>query len=613
MNPLQPDKKSPGQGVARAGTGLIFVALALVAALVIRWWQLPFIAPHLDQQAALLPDSSGMDGTPWFEDVTAEAGIGFRHFDSATPRHLIHETLGSGLAWIDYDADGWMDLFCVQSSPVEGDRPENLTSKLYRNKGDGTFEDVSNTVGLSKVGFGMGAAVGDFDNDGFPDILVTYLGGLALYHNQLGKDGARRLVDIAVNAGLKNPHWGTSAGWGDVDGDGDLDLYVCNYCEVDLKNYPVCREPRTQVAMCCPPSHFPAVSHKLFRNNGNLTFTDVSVESGIAAPPPAPGLAVVLVDLDLDGKLDIYVANDMKPAYLFHNQGAGRFVEKALVSGCALGLDGSLVAGMGIAIGDVDGSGFPSVFVTNFEKKPNILFLNRGNLDFRESSMRSGLGGPSIPFLKFGTEFLDADLDGNLDVVVANGHIHRAAKQFSDSDYPQTAQFFRRLGSAKFADASARSGPYFSKPMVGRGIAVADYDRDGLPDLAFSHVGDGVKLLKNATRTPNAAISVDLIPKGAASPCNAVGSRIIAKSGATKSTRFAVGGGSYLSGSEPRLVLGLGEDSKVEGLQIVWPSGARQDMNWDSMKEGGAFRIKEGFPPESLGSPQKSKRVLPHK
>jgi hypothetical protein len=510
--------------------------------------------------------------------------------------------MGSGIAWIDYDSDGWPDLFCVQSAPVEGERPANLTSKMYRNKGDGTFEDVSEAVGLSKVGFGMGVAVADFDNDGFSDLLVTYLGELALYHNQPGKDGTRRLVEIAEKAGLKNPHWGTSAGWGDVDGDGDLDLYVCNYCEVDLKKYPVCRIPGTQVAMCCPPSHFPAVSHKLFRNNGDRTFTDVSVESGVASPPPAPGLAVVLVDLDLDGKLDIYVANDMKPAYLFHNQGAGKFVEKALVSGCALGLDGSLVAGMGIAVGDVDATGFPSLFVTNFEKKPNILFLNRGKLNFREASMRSGLGGASIPFLKFGTEFLDADLDGNLDVVVANGHIHRSARQFSDKDYPQTAQFFRGLGAAKFVDASARSGSYFSTPLVGRGIAVADYNRDGLPDLAFSHVGEGVRLLRNATKTLNSWIALDLLPKGTLAPSNAIGTRVLASAGGREMTGFAIGGGSYLSGSEQRVLVGMGPSPKLDSLQVVWPSGLKQQLPVESMRPGTAFRIKEGQKPESVGA-----------
>ena len=600
----QTKPEQSGTGPAWSIRRLFPVVLGLAVALSVGLWFFLPVALDAGREKTSPPAKEVETGGLWFDDATAEAGIGFQHFDSATARHLIHETLGSGIAWIDYDADGWPDLFCVQSAPIEGKRPANLTSKLYRNRGDGTFEDVSEAAGLSKVGFGMGAAVGDCDNDGFPDLLVTYLGELVLYHNQPAQNGKRCLVDIAGKAGLKNPHWGTSAGWGDVDGDGDLDLYVCNYCEVDPKKYPVCQEPRTQVAMCCPPSHFPAVSHKLFRNNGNLTFTDVSVESGITAPPPAPGLAVVLVDLDLDGKLDIYVANDMKPAYLFHNQGAGRFVEKALVSGCALGLDGSLVAGMGIAIGDVDGTGLPSVFVTNFEKKPNILFLNRGKLDFRESSMRSGLGGPSIPFLKFGTEFLDADLDGNLDAVVANGHIHRAARKFTDNDYPQKAQIFRGLGSAKFVDVSARSGAYFSTPKVGRGIAMADYNRDGLPDLAFSNVGDGVKLLRNTTRTPNAGISLDLIPQGSSAPCNAVGARVVAKTGESKKTACVVGGGSYLSGSEQRIMLGLGSASQLDALQVIWPSGRRQDLSGTSLKTGAAFRIREGSPAEAFQSPE---------
>lgn len=569
--------------------GGVFALLAVPALL----WN-PFSVAVPPPDHAKKPEGP-TQGLPWFEDVTQSSGIRFQHFDSATPRHLIQETMGSGIAWIDYDVDGWPDLFCVQSSPLQGEIPAALTSKLFRNNHDGSFTDVSETVGLKKVGFGMGAAVGDFDNDGFPDLVVSYLGDMALYHNQPAPEGSRRLVDIADAAGLKNPHWGTSIAWGDIDQDGDLDLYVCNYCQVDIAKYPICEEPRTKVAMCCPPSHFPAVAHKLFRNNGDLTFTDVSVESGVTAPSPAPGLAVAMVDLDADSRLDIYVANDMKPAYLFHNQGGGRFVEKALACGCALGLDGTLVAGMGIAVGDVEDSGLPSLFVTNFEKKPNILFLNRGKLNFRESSMRSGLGGASIPLLKFGTEFLDADLDGILDVAVANGHIHRSAKLFSDSDYQQPAQFFVGLGKARFGDVSAKVGDYFSTPLVGRGVAVADYDNDGKPDLAFSHVGETVKLLRNATPTTNHQIQLHLVAGPASSRRDAIGAKVEYRLGDRRVTRFVTGGGSYLSASDLRLHLGLGGFDKASEVVVTWPSGATQKIA--ALQSGMRFRWNEGGDP----------------
>src|SRR5262249_53543159 len=245
--------------------------------------------------------------------------------------------------------------------------------------------DVTEQVGLAAAGFGMGCAVGDYDNDGFDDLAVTYLGGVRLYHNEPDGRGGRRVVDLPAKGGLHRPHLGTSCAWGDVDGDGLLDLYVCNYVEIDLDHYQLCVDPPPfNVKHHCPPTVFPQVTHRLFRNNGDGTFRDVSRESGIAAAPPAPGLGVVMADLDGDGRLDIYAANDLKPAYLFHNQGGGRFHEKGLVSGCGLGPHGSLVAGMGVEAGDIDSSGRPSLFVTNFFGLPSVLYLNRGGMLFEE-------------------------------------------------------------------------------------------------------------------------------------------------------------------------------------------------------------------------------------
>lgn len=535
---------------------------------------------------------------PFFLDVTAESGIDFQHFDPATPKHFIHETMGSGVAWLDYDADGWPDLFCVQSGPLVGEALSGLSSKLYRNKRDGTFQDVTVPCGLQKSGYGMGVASGDFDNDGYPDLLVTYLGGLALFHNLPDGQGGRKFEDIATKAGLKNNHWGTSAGWGDIDQDGFLDLYVCNYCEVDLVKYPVCEDSRTRTVLCCPPSHFPAASHKLFRNNKDKTFTDITDTSGISRPSPSPGLAVSLVDLDQDGRLDIYVANDMKPAYLFKNLGGGKFDEVAMTAGCGLGLDGSLVAGMGIAVGEVDGSGLPSLFVTNFEKKPNILFQNLGKMSFREISMRSGLGGPSIPMLKFGTEFLDANLDGNLDLAIANGHIHRGAEKVSDATYAQAAQFFMGKGKARFQEASNTAGAYFRTPMVGRGLAVADFDQDGKPDLAFSHVGGPVKLLRNMTFTNNHSVQIRLVGDGKNSNRDAIGARVEMSVGPNRMTRFVTGGGSYLSNSDYQLEVGLGTGNEATGPRIFWPSGKIQEV--PNLIAGASYRIEEGKEPITI-------------
>jgi hypothetical protein len=541
-------------------------------------------------------------GMPWFEDVTAKARIDFRHFDSATPRHYIPETMGGGVAWIDYNNDGWPDLFFVQDGPLPGGtRPARLpTHKLYRNNGDGTFTDVTRAVGLDVAGYGMGVAVGDFDNDGYDDLAVTYLDRVALYRNVPDGKGGRRFLDVTAKAGLHNPHWGTSCAWGDVDGDGLLDLYVCNYVEIDLKNYRPCWDARARQNYVCPPTVFPLTTHKLYRNNGDGTFTDISATSGIASAPPAAGLGVVMLDLDGDGRTDIYVANDMKPCYLFHNQGGGRFVEKGLLAGCALQTNGRYLAGMGVAAGDFDGSGRPSLFVTNFQDEPNILFLNRGKLHFDEWSHPSGLGPPSMSRLGFGTVLFDADLDGLPEVAVANGHVVRNAEEVYRAPYAQEAQLFQGQGKARFRDVSARAGPYFLRKVVARGLACADFDNDGLPDLVFSHLGGPPALLRNRTPTGNAWLRLELLGDGKKSNRNAIGARVEVSAGGRRSVHFVVGGGSYLSASERRLLIGLGGAAKVERVSVTWPSGRKQEFRdlqvrrWYRLHEGraGAERVE---------------------
>jgi hypothetical protein len=515
-------------------------------------------------------------GLPWFEDVTAAAGIHFVHFDPRTDRYYIQETMGSGVGWIDYDNDGWPDLFLVQDGPVRPGAGPQPTCKLYRNNGDGTFTDVTEQVGLARAGFGMGCAVGDYDNDGFDDLVVTYLGGVVLYHNESDGKGGRRFVDVTAKAGITDPHWATSCAWGDIDGDGYLDLYVCNYCEVDLDHYPVCSLANGKL-YTCPPFQFPSVTHRLYRNNGNGTFTDVSESSGIAKAPPAPGLGVIMTDLDGDGRIDIYVANDLKPAYLFHNLGGGRFAEKALFSGCALGPAGRPVSGMGVEAGDLDGSGRPSVFVTNFQNEPNVVYRNRGRLLFDDWTLQSGLGPPSIPRLGFGCVFFDADLDGRLDVAVANGHINRdSAELYSGAPYAQEAQLFLGTASGRFRDVSAQVGAYFRTRVVGRGLAWADYDNDGLPDLAFSHNGGPAALLRNRTATNHTWLRLELIGDGQKSNRNAIGARVEVEAGGVKQVRFVNGGGSYLSASERRLLVGLGTADRARRVRVTWPSGREQ-------------------------------------
>jgi hypothetical protein len=405
------------------------------------------------------------------------------------------------------------------------------------------------------------------------------MGGMVLYHNEPDGKGGRHFVDVTARAGLdNNPHLATSCAWGDLDGDGLLDLYVCNYVEVDFDHYPECRDAKSGLRSICPPIYFRTVTHRLYHNNGNGTFTDVSDRAGISATPPAPGLAVLLVDLDGDGRLDIYVANDLKPSYLFHNQGSGRFVEKAVLSGCGLNSAGGELAGMGIDAGDLDGSGRPSLFVTNYQAQPSMLYLNRGGLRFQDASNPSGLGALSLSRLKFGTVFIDADLDGCLDIAVANGHVQMENEKIGGNPTSQEAQLFLGDGHARFHDVSDQAGVYFTQRYIGRGLAWADYDNDGRPDLAFSHKNGPIALLHNQTQNDNNWLELELVGDGQKSNRNAIGARVEIEYGGRRQVRFVNGGGSYLSAHDRRVLAGLGAAGRAERVLVTWPSGKKQEF-----------------------------------
>jgi hypothetical protein len=544
--------------------------------------------------AAPEPALAPTPGVPWFEDVTDAAGIDFKHFDSASPMFYIAETVGSGVGWIDYDNDSWPDLFCIQDCPV---RPEERvgtqpTHKFYRNNGNGTFTDVTEAVGLNRSGYGMGCAVGDYDNDGFDDLVVTYLGSVSLFHNVANGTGGRRFEDVTTQSGIVDPDWATSCGWGDIDGDSFLDLYICNYVKLDVDNYTPCENPNARKRDICPPNVFPTVPHRLFRNRGDGTFADISVESGVAGAGPGYGFGVVLLDLDDDRKVDIYVANDMKPAYIFRNLGGSRFEEKGLYSGAALMPNGRFMAGMGCAVGDVDGSGRPSILVSNYQDEPTMVFLNRGKTTFQEWSHPSGLGPATMKTLGFGIDLFDADSDGNLDVAQANGHVTKQPSENGSAPYEQQAQMFVGDGRAAFREVSGQAGSYFQEKRVGRGLAVADYDNDGLPDFAVSHIGGPTKLLRNQTQSRNQWIRLELEGDGKTSNRNAIGSRIEIEAGGRKLVRWVHGGGSFLSASDRREVVGLGAATVVDRVTVLWPSGKKQEF--EQLAAGTGWKLIEG-------------------
>ncbi len=392
---------------------------------------------------------------------------------------------------------------------------------------------------------------------------------------------------------LVNPHWGTSCAWGDLDGDGLLDIYICNYADIDIAKYVPCENPNVKKRDICPPNVFPTVAHKMFRNNGDGTFTDMSEAVGLTKASGGYGFAVGIVDLDGDGKQDLYIANDMKPAYLFHNKGGWKFVERGLMSGSALMAGGRFMAGMGVAIGDIDGSGRPSVIVSNYQDEPTMVFLNKGDMVFREWSHPSGLGPATMKTLGFGVELFDADLDGALDFAIANGHVIRNAPEYAKAPYKQSSQIFLGNGKANFREVSAMAGSYFQEKGVARGLAVGDYNNDGRPDLVFSHVGGPVKLLRNGTPTTNHWIRFDLIGDGKPSNRNAIGAKVVVDVAGRKLTRWVHGGGSFLSASDRRVLVGLGGATQADMVTVTWPSGRTQF--WTNLAGSKGWRITEGI------------------
>ena len=505
-----------------------------------------------------------------FTDVTKAAGITFQQDSTQTDQKYYLETMGTGVAWIDYDQDGLMDLFFVQSAATDAYTPSrDLRSALYHNNGDGTFSDVTEKAGVGGAGhYGQGVAVGDFDNDGYPDLYVTGYGRAILYRNN--HNGT--FTDVTAKAGVADEGgWSTSAGWFDYDKDGWLDLVVTNYIDWSPKANLWCGEHKPGYRAYCNPNNYKGQKTKLYHNNHDGTFTDVSEKSGVGIPE-SKGMGVVLADMNNDGWPDIVIANDTWPNFLFLNKHDGTFEDASLISGIAASEDGRYEAGMGIDAADVDGDGLPEVYITHLDLELNRLYHNNGDGSFTDATFSSGIGNTAMLLSGVAAKFIDYDNDGWPDILQVNSAMLDNVNLYhSEIQYKEPLLMYRNLGKGYFAKTSDTLGPDFNRPIAGRGLATADFDNDGDMDIAVNVRGDSPELLRNDGGNTNHWLEVLLI--GTRSNRDGIGSVLKFKSEGFSEVRQSQGGSSYMSASDPRIHFGLGKRTTIDSLVITWPSG----------------------------------------
>ena len=500
-------------------------------------------------------------------DVTEAAGITFRHVASPDKKYIV-ESMSGGVALFDYDADGLLDIFLVNSLTVELVKSGGKTrSALYRNQGDGTFRDVTDRAGLADVGWGMGVAAGDYDNDGRTDLYVTCLGPNRLYRNQ----GDGTFADVAAKAGVADPRWSTGAAFVDYDNDGRLDLFVANYVDFQLDRLPEFGKGKTcqykGVAVQCGPRGLPGAGDSLYRNQGDGTFTDVSKKAGVADPQGFYGLGVVCADFDEDGLTDIFVANDSTPNFLYRNQGDGTFKDVAFVSGTAVNENGSEQGCMGVTVGDYDHDGKFDIFVTNFADEYNTLYKGAARLNFSDVSYAAKLAEVALPLVGWGTEFFDYDNDGWVDLFVANGHVYPQLE-----NYKQRKLLHRNNRDGTFTETAAQAGAPLMEKRAARGTAFGDIDNDGDVDLLVGDLDGPPQLLRNDGGNAGNAVLVRLV--GTKANRDAVGARVKISAGDLVQIDEVRSGASYISHSDLRLHFGLGARTKIDSIEVRWPGGA---------------------------------------
>jgi len=519
-----------------------------------------------------------------FADVTAQAGIRFQHNSGAYGGKLLPETLGSGCAFLDYDADGWPDILLINSMDWPGHKRQRSTLKLFRNNRNGTFTDVTKAAGLDVELYGMGVAVADYDNDGFPDIFISCVGQSRLFRNT----GKGIFTDVTQKAGLLNKQgFSTSAIWFDYDRDGLLDLFVCNYVRWSADHDVFCSLDGKNKSYCTPEA-YRGDTCWLFRNRGDGTFEDVTSTGGIF-DTSSKSLGVAMLDFDQDGWPDLLVANDTQPNKLYRNLRNGKFKDVAVEMGLAFSNEGKARAGMGVDCADFDNSGKSGIVITNFDNEMLGLYRSNGK-SFDDVAMQAGLGPASRNTLGFGCVFFDADLDGRLDLAVANGHIDDTVRNIRGNvGYAQPPQLFLNQGNAKFLEVAAELGGGFAQSKVGRGLAVADFDRDGDLDLLLTTNNGPAYLYRNDQLAGNRSIRLHLV--GAKSNRDAIGASVRLYANGQVQSRLVRSGSSYLSQSELPLTFGVGKQDEIERVVVDWPSGQTQE--YPKLKSQKSYQLTE--------------------
>jgi hypothetical protein len=522
------------------------------------------------------------------EVPSTTSGITWVHENAMSGERYLPETLGPGCAFLDYDNDGWMDIYLVNSGPCDFYKPGRpLKNALYRNNRDGTFTDVTDKAGVAGGTFGMGVAVGDYDNDGYPDIFVTSYGRCILYRNN--HDGT--FTDVTEKAGVAAPGWTTSAVWFDYDNDGLLDLFVCSFVDFSLSKNVFCEDNKLGRRYYCIPRVFKPTPSLLFHNNGDGTFTEVSKGTDIAKAL-GKGLGVVAADINNDGRADLFVANDTVQNFLFVNRGPNKWEEMALAAEVGFSANGQARSGMGVDAADIDGDGWQELFVANVDQEMFSLYKNNRNESFADVAHTHGVAQATRLLSGWGLKFFDFDNDGFVDLILANGHPDDMIEMYSAQVKYKEPMLLFRQESGKLRNVSAEAGPAFSKSFPARGLAAGDFNNDGRVDVLIGNNGGPPLLLKNEAGIQNHWLGLKL--RGVKCNRDGIGARITWSAGGVTRSRAKNSGGSYLSSHDPREVLGLGQSAKLDWLEIRWPAPSNRTDRFTNLPADRYLTVTEG-------------------